>query len=282
MLAAVILLGAPAGAQQTANDVRGLLASPATTSLPAGRTRCAEPRIEVSPLRGGLTQIAIDTPCRADQLVTFTYAGVVFIQLLDPQGRAVFVLDCFAGDDESVSISFEDGTTAARRPAVGDDLRNVSKVAIVWSTTIDLDLHAFEYSARFGSPGHVWSGAPRSLDEVRAQGEQDGRGHGFLSTVGPGGEIGMNLEVYTFVHQRGQPAGLVKLAVDYRTRGSKPADGFCGSGHFAELPFKAYIMAPGAPIRRLDLAFAAVPCGTEIGAGARFNQRLIPDLVIRR
>jgi hypothetical protein len=247
-----------------------------------GRSRCVEPRIDVSSLRGGLAQFAIDAPCRADQLVTLTYAGVVFIQALDSQGRADFVLDCFAGDDERVNIGFEDGTTAVRLPAVGDDLRNISKVAIVWSSTVDLDLHAFEYAAGFASPGHIWSEHPGTLGEARAKSEQDGRGHGFLSTVGAGGEIGMNLEVYTFLHQRAEPGGLVKLAVDYRTRGSKPEADFCGKGHFAELAFKAYIMERGVPVRTLDLAFAAVPCGTEIRAGARFNQRLIPDLVIRR
>src|SRR5262249_37413778 len=145
---------------------------------------------------------AVDTPCRADQLVTFTYAGAVFIQWLDARGHATFVLDCFAGEDERVSITFEDGATVVQRPLVGADIRNLSKVAIVWSSSVDLDLHAFEYSAGFGSPGHVWSEHPRSLDEATAEGDQDGRGHGFLSTMGAGGAVGMNLEVYTFVHQR--------------------------------------------------------------------------------
>jgi hypothetical protein len=232
------------------------------------------------PLSGGRTRIIVDTPCRAQQLVIITYAGAVFIQPLDDAGRTRFTLDCFAGDGEPVTIRFEDQTTFVQHPIVDEGMRDFSKVAIVWSSTVDLDLHAFEYSATFGGPGHVWSGQPRSLGEAVT--ERDGRGHGFLSTATAGGEIGMNIEVYTFVHQRGEAAGVVKLAVEYKSRGPKPAGRFCGSGDLAELRFKAYILDRDAPLRTLDLAFAAVSCGVEISPGAQINARLIPDLLIRR
>ncbi|MBO0766112.1 MAG: hypothetical protein J2P50_16195 [Hyphomicrobiaceae bacterium] len=269
----------PVAAQEGADE----LEPPLTSSLAPVPARtapaCAEPSIEMAPLRGGRTRIAVDSPCRPQQLVIFTYAGAVFIRSLNELGRAAFILDCFAGDGETVTINFEDHTALVRRPVIGEDMRDFSKVAIVWSSTIDLDLHAFEYSATFGSPGHVWAGRPRSLEEASA--ERDGRGHGFLSTVGAGGEIGMNMEVHTFVHQRGEAPGVVKLVVDYSTRGGKPEGRFCGGGDLAELPFKAYILDRGGPYRQLELAFASVPCGKEIDAGARFNARLIPDLVIR-
>ena len=76
-------------------------------------------------------------------------------------------------------------------------MRDLSKVTIVWSGAVDLDLHAFEYSAAFGGPGHVWSEQPRSLGEVTA--ERDGRGHGFLSTASAGGEIGSPIGAYGIV-----------------------------------------------------------------------------------
>jgi hypothetical protein len=112
--------------------------------------------------------------------------------------------------------------------------------------------------------------------------ERDGRGHGFLSTTSAGGEIGMNMEVYTFVHQRGEAAGFVKLAVDYKSRGATPAGRFCDGGDLAELRFKAYILERNSPVRTFDLAFSAVPCGIEISPSAQINARLIPDLLIRR
>src|SRR5262249_12397803 len=155
-----------------------------------------------------------------------------------------------------------------------------SKVAIVWSRTVDLDLHAFEYAAAFGSPGHVWAERPRSFDAAAVL--RDGRGHGFMSTVGAGGGVGMDVEVYTFVHPHDQAPGLGKLAGDCASGGLKPAGRFCGGGDLAEVRFKAYVLERGSTLRVLDLGFAPVPCGTEINPGARFNARLIPDLVIRR
>jgi hypothetical protein len=283
VLFVVIMLPAPpAAAQQAADTFRTPFTSSLVPLLPKGPApACGEPHVDITPVRGGRTRIALDSPCRAQELVIFTYAGTVFIQSLDEVGRAAFLLDCFAGDSEPVTIRFEDRTTIVRHPIVDDDMRDFSKVAIVWSSTVDLDLHAFEYSATFGSPGHVWSGRPGSLEEASAQAQADDRGHGFMSKVGAGGEIGMNLEVYTFVHRRGQHGGFVKLAVDYKSRGNRPEGRFCGAGDLAEMPFKAYVLERGRPYRQLDLAFAPVPCGEEIGRGARFNARLIPDLVIR-
>jgi hypothetical protein len=263
-------------------DLRSPLTSSLATSPERPATACPAPRVELAPVRGGQTHIAVDTACRAQQMVIFTYAGAVFIQTLDASGRVALVLDCFAGDREAVTIRFEDQTTVVRQPIVGEDMSDLSKVAIVWTSTVDLDLHAFEYSATFGGPGHVWSGQPRSLQEASAGARREGRGQGFMSTAGAGGEVGMNLEVYTFMHQRGQAPGFIKLAVDYASRGTRPEGRFCGSGDLAEMRFKAYILERGAPVRKLDLAFSAVPCGVEINPGARFNVRVIPDLLIRR
>jgi len=222
-LTAVMLLGLPATAQQASDKYRSPLIFSSTPPPQRAAPTCTEPRIEVVPIRGGLTRIAIETPCRPQQLVIFTYAGAIFIKQLDDAGRTAFTLDCFAGDRETVTIRFEDQTTVVRQPIVEEDMRDFSKVTIVWSGAVDLDLHAFEYSATFGGPGHVWSEQPRSLGEVTA--ERDGRGHGFLSTASAGGEIGMKMEVYTFVHQRGEAAGFVKLAVDYKSRGRRPRAG---------------------------------------------------------
>lgn len=279
-LSAVLVPMVPAEARQLAQNSRAF-ASPALPSATLAREKaCDEPRVQLMPERGGRTRIAIDTACRAQQFVVLEYAGVVFIRLLDANGSDLFVLDCFAGEVETIAIKFEDNTKIVRQP-VAADMRDVSKVAIVWSDGVDLDLHAFEYAAEFGGAGHVWSGEPGTQEEASARALRDGRGQGFISTSGAGSEIGMNFEVYTFMHRPGQTTGAVKLAVDYKTRGSRPTDKFCGTGTLAEVRFKAYVMERGRPARQLDLAFSAVPCGADLSARARFNSRLIPDLAIR-
>ncbi len=218
--------------------------------------------------------------CRAGQLVSFAYSGATFMSQLNEQGRSEFVLDCFAGSAAPITIAFEDSTSVIRQP-VTDDMTTLSKVAIVWTSSVDLDLHAFEYAAPRNGEGHVWSGGPSSLAEAMASARRDGRGRGFLSTASAGHEIGMNVEVYTFIHLPRERAGGVKLAVDFASRGDRADGEYCGNGRFAELPFKAFILERDRMPRQLDLAFASVPCGTELSEAARFNSRLIPELLIR-
>lgn len=226
---------------------------------------------------GGKTLVSVASACRAGQIVTFSYADATFIKWIDAEGKVAFSLDCFAGASEPITISFEDNTKLTRQPVV-DDIERYSKVAIVWSSSVDLDLHAFEHAAKWDESGHVWSGSPSSLEVAKEQ--ANGRGHGFLSTGGPGGETGMNAEVYTYVHRVGEPTGYIKLSVDLVGRGDRATGQYCGSGQFAELHFKGYILEPGKPVRKLDVAFFSLPCGTEISHRARYNMKLIPDLAI--
>lgn len=242
---------------------------------------CGEPDIALRAGAGGLTEISIAaSPCRAGELVSIAYAGATLLERLDAEGRSRTALDCFAGAAAPVTIAFEDGTTVTR-PPVTDDLAQYSKVAIVWSSSVDLDLHAFEYAAAANDTGHIWAGQPLSLAEARSRAERERRGRGFLSTISRGTTIGMNVEVYTFVHYPREPAGGVKIGVDFATRGARPDGDYCGSGRYAEVHFKAYTLHRGRIARELDLAFAGVPCGTELTDAMRINSRLIPELTIR-
>ncbi|WP_428295935.1 hypothetical protein [Hyphomicrobium sp.] len=251
-----------------------------TASPPAPQATCGEPDISVSPAAGGLTQVSVASSCRAGELVSVTYAEATLVERLDPEGRSKITLDCFAGDASSITIAFEDGTSITRQPAT-DDLAKYSKVAILWSSSVDLDLNAFEYAAAPGGAGHVWSGTPSSLAEAEARAKREKRGAGFLSTASAGRSIGMNVEVYTFVHVPGQAAAGVKMGVDFVSRGRHAAGEFCGVGRYAEVQFKAYTLEKGRVAKRLDLAFASLPCGTDISDAARINSRLIPELTIR-
>src|SRR5262245_40755442 len=87
--------GAGAQSQGPSAPVATSVAAPVRQSDQQPGQACPEPWIEAAPVRGGLTRIAIDTPCRAQQLVTFTYAESVFIRWLDARGRTDLMLDCF-------------------------------------------------------------------------------------------------------------------------------------------------------------------------------------------
>lgn len=273
----------PAGARASQGAIETAfphprLRAPATLAQPIAA--CGAPEIALTAEAGGLTHISVGSSCRAGELVTISYADATFVERLDRDGRSAMALDCFAGDAAPITIAFEDGTSVVRQP-VTDDLTRYSKIAILWSSSVDLDLHAFEYAAAANDAGHVWSGHALSFAEAETIARNERRGHGFLSTAGTGKSIGMNVEVYTFVHYpHEKPAG-VKMGVDFVTRGAEAEGDYCGAGRYAEIHFKAYTLEKGRPSRQLDLAFAGVPCGTEISDAVRINSRLIPELTIR-
>lgn len=204
-----------------------------------------------------------------------TYAGVTLLNRFDGEGRGSVVVDCFAGTSEAVTLLFEDGTRVVRAP-VTDDMAQLSKVAIVWTSSVNLDLHAFEYAARAGDKGHVWSGNP-SASEAASLSEAQG----YLSSVSQGEELGSHIEVYTFRHRSGERSGAVKLAVDFASRGGFATDDFCGDKRFAEIRFKAYVFDRGGATKVFNLEFASLPCGSVVDAASRLNSRLIPALVLK-
>lgn len=268
-----IAVGAP--------SLQGSVGSTGPSLTPGPRVAaCGEPDISLSPEEGGLTQISVASPCRAGELVSFTYADATLVERLGADGHTKTMLDCFAGDTAPITITFEDGTSTVRQPAT-DDLTKYSKIAILWSSSVDLDLHAFEYAAAQDDPGHIWSGAPLSLAEAETRTKREKRGHGFLSTASAGRSIGMNVEVYTFVHHPRQKAAGVKMGVDFVSRGRRADGEYCGTDRYAEVHFKAYTLEKGRAVKRLDVAFASLPCGTDISDAARINSRLIPEFSIR-
>lgn len=242
-------------------------------------TGCAEPSIAVLPLAGGRTRFSITDPCRAGQMVTFTYVGVPFQRKVDSGGRLDFILDCFAGDGSPVEIGFQDGSTFSRN-AVARDMGRVSKISVLWSANVNLDLHAFEYAASFGKPGHVWAASPSSPEDARSVARAEGRGRGFISHVSDGGNLGSHLEVYTFWHHRRQDRGVIRLALDYASRGSTPQGETCGSGRMAEVEFLVLRLSRGGEFSRTEGVFQRAACGAPLSEQARYSTKAIPDLFI--
>jgi hypothetical protein len=279
-LLATVVLSLPFAALSAAAAVPLQEGVETTEDAQGSAASCGEPRLSLSTEAGGLTQISVGSTCRAGELVSITYADATLVERLDAEGLSTTRLDCFAGADTPITITFEDGTSVTRQP-VTDDLEKYSKVAILWSSSIDLDLHAFEYAATRDDPGHVWSHASLSFAEAEERARSEKRGRGFLSTANPGRSIGMNVEVYTFLHYPREKAASVKMGVDFVSRGRRADGEYCGTGRYAEILFKAYTLEKGRVAKELDLAFASLPCGTDISDAARINSRLIPELTIR-
>ena len=242
---------------------------------------CPSPDIDVLPRPDGLAEFVLKSQCRKVQIVRIRYAGLEFIRLTDEQGRLEFVLDCIAGDGFPVDFVLADGSQVSKKIATFD-LDRVTKIAVVWSAPVNLDLHAFEYAALPGSPGHVWQGVPSSADDAKSLMAKDKRGHGFISTTSSGKERGTKLEVYTFWHEPEQKAGVINMALDYESRASATGDAeTCGTGLYSDLEYEAVMLDRNRPAKRSFAKFASLDCGVTLSGPARYSHKAVPEITIR-
>lgn len=163
-----------------------------------------------------------------------------------------------------------------------NDLGNVAKIAVIWQQPVDLDLHALEYAAQRGGPGHVWAKAPGQSEQALRTTQSTGRGRGFISQSDDGSNRGDKIEVYTFWLSEQQRSGVVELSIDYATRGSTPSGDHCGNGPLASIPVTVVRSIPGQPVSRTDALLAALPCGQPLAELIRYNQTITQHLSFRR
>lgn len=251
--------------------------TPAQGLVPA----CPPPAFELTPISAGRARIVIQSECRRFETVRLRYANAEFIRAFDETGTLDFVLDCFAGDNIPATAEFEDGTTASETVRALD-LDRMTKIAVLWSAPVNLDLHAFEYSALPESPDHVWAGAQRTeQDALRAVADTK-RGHGFLSTSSTGEENGSKVEVYSFFHSPDQKRGVINMALDYesRSRSQRNID-TCGSGLYSELEFEAIKLEQNQSADRMFRKFLPLNCAMTLSGIDRLNHKTVPEIVIR-
>lgn len=213
--------------------------------------------------------VRVGTPCRADQIIKFGYGDANVVRKLDSAGRLELTLDLFAGTSSPIAIVFEDGSSR-ELPARASDLDKLEKIALIWRAPVDLDLHAFEYGASFGQPGHVWSHSPSSALAAREQVAATRRGRGFLSRADSGEGTGDKIEVYTFIRHHDQPAGVVSIAIDYASRGDAAKGAACGAGPVAEVKFETVVSSGGRVAREAGI-ITPVACGAALSADARYG-----------
>lgn len=256
-------------------------AGPAAVAAIPPASPCGAPEIKTEAMLAGRMRVGIDGKCAARQSVHFRYGGADQVVQLDGKGSSVFILDAFAGDAEPLLLEFNDGRRDSV-PVTVKDLDRVSKMAVIWSSPVDLDLHAFEYAALPGGKGHIWSGAAGSLDDALRAIGADKRGHGFLSASADARANGDRVEVYSFMHADEQASGSVGLALDYATRGETPDGDTCGTGRLAEIPYALVVRPRGGPARRESGIIAAAACGGTLGPEVRYRQAALPVLKIKK
>ncbi len=240
---------------------------------------CKDVQLSTQAQPAGRFEIKLHSNCLAGRQIKIVYAAHEFVRTIDNAGNMSFLLDLFEGA-APLALKFDDGSTTNIN-VTGVSFAQISKVAVIWSTPVNLDLHAFEYLAPQNGPGHVWSKAPASLETAMTAAKEGSRGRGFLSTSDTGEDAGTHVEVYTFLHNKSQRQGVITLKIDYETRGDTPSGEHCGNGPLAEIEALVVRLRPGGTVEKELVRLGAAPCGEQLPQSKRFNSDMLSDLLAR-
>ncbi len=254
---------------------------PRTSDQAAKVDGCPPPEVTAAPISGGRIELRAMRPCRAGQEFEIHYGDMRFQRSFDAKGEAALSFDLFAGDELPFSIKFADAD-AIKIVLPKSAQPNITKLAIVWDKPVDLDLHAFEYAAPFGKPGHVWSGTSRSLAVTLGLVAAEKRAHGYISMSSRGDGRGTHAEVFTLVHREGQKYGAIAFALDFASRGDQAQAPYCGDDALGAIPYRIIRRSPDGRVTTDKGRIAAVPCGTKLDQTARFMRAAVPDIKLRR
>lgn len=256
----------PPDAAATSAPLPETTATNAPSSEPAA-TSCAALRIDAEPAPGATSRISVTAPCAAGAVATVYHAGLVFPLSLDSTGAGVIdlpVLDVASGatlrlpggEAEPVALAF-DAAEAAR----------MVRVAVGWSAPVNLELHAFEYAAVPGGPGHVRPGA---TSEPRG---------GRIDSFAPGGDgEAPRAQVWSFRLGTGGRRGVARLVLAHPGRSAGAA--FCGDGALAT-PEYLVIRAEGGKVRGASRrSIAAETCDESQPLSARLGSATVTEMRI--
>lgn len=158
---------------------------------PAGSEGAVSCNIDLSlQVSAGAELVAsLSSPCRPEQRFLVEHAGLIFTAETDLDGVANFVVPALT-TNAIVSVSFPDGGSAVDRETV-EGMSNMTRVGVVWTDPIDLNLHTSEFDAKPDSENYIWAENTRDYRLARRS------GGGYLTQLGPTEGEGVRAEVYT-------------------------------------------------------------------------------------
>jgi len=222
------------------------------------------PRLVLEAVAPAMLHVAFDAPCHPDARATVRHAGLAITGRTSALGALDLTLPALAEAAE-VTVALSGGPSASAETEV-PDLGGYDRVAVQWQNADAFQLHAHEFGARFGEPGHISAANPAGPE--RALG---GVG-GFLTLLGDSGtDWPLLAEVYSFPAERIGRSGAVVLTLEAAVTAET-----CGR----ELLGETLEMRRGGPVTRTDVHVAMPDCDA-IGDFVLLGN-LLDDLVLAR
>lgn len=235
---------------------------------------CRDVQMASLAIPGAASLLRVLSPCAAGLVVTVVHAEIEFTRRLDDTGRGDFAIPLMDGGARALIVMPDGGSVEVALEHEPAELAAMYRVALVWTAPVTLDLHAVEFAGELWSDAHVWSGAPKDFEAVKAT------GGGFMQSFEAAAEAGQNVDVYSYWTARASQRGVVRIAVDHVSRGETARPPFCDDGALAAPRYQLIQSARGEIVSRLTRRIARAPCGMDLGLEVRLAGRPTDDLRI--
>lgn len=146
--------------------------------------------------------LSIDAPCNRNQRVTIHHTGMMVTETTDEDGALSATFPALSPKAVFI-VEFEDGMGTVVTADV-PELKEFDRVVLQWQGDSGFQIHAREFGAAYGTPGHVWSGDTAQADAGGAVMQLGAR-----DTLTP-----YLAEVYTYPTGSSQRDGSVALTVE--------------------------------------------------------------------
>ncbi|WP_254796818.1 hypothetical protein [Sulfitobacter albidus] len=190
--------------------------SEAPTTAPQTAETTCDIIADARPMAAAMVNLTLAAPCLPNERVTVLHDGLLFNELTDENGALDTVVPALSRAATFV-VAFSNGEGGVAQTTV-EEIDLFDRVAVQWKGATGFELHAREYGADYGDPGHVWGEAARDMSwAVTGQG-------GFIARLGDTDVAdGLMAEVYTFPTSIAQDSGEVALSVE-----AQVGDANCG------------------------------------------------------
>ncbi len=217
---------------------------------------------KATPINGALVNVSLSAPCAPNERLTVHHNGMLFTETTDDTGELFFTVPALA--EQAVFImAFSNGDGAVAQANI-DDISEYDRVVLQWRGEMGFELHAREFGADYGQPGHVWSGALPDLDGLAAG------TNGLIMRLGDTlAAEPLVAEVYSFPSGKAARTGLVDLSVEAEVTSNN-----CG----LEIEAQSLEMMPGGVMKTHDLSLSVPDCDA-IGNFLVLNN-LVSDLKV--
>ncbi|WP_174822569.1 hypothetical protein [Ruegeria atlantica] len=168
-------------------------------STSSDRANCAL-SARAKAVSGAAAHLTVKAPCHGDERIEIHHSGLTVTQRTDKNGALDLTIPALSEYAIFlISVNDQTGTVATTHIP---DLANYNRIALQWQGETDLQIHALEFGASYGTAGHV-----SSDPDTQGTGNVTHLGHAAFGDA-------QNIEIYSFPADAANQTGTIELTVE--------------------------------------------------------------------